>query len=284
MACEQPVSTPSITEFAPAKINLSLHVGLKQADGFHPIDSQVAFADFGDRLYFQSASNICLKLRGPFAECVPTGEGNLVIKAARLLAQTTGISEPGVRITLEKTMPVASGIGGGSADAAATLRGLNQLWKLALPLPELANIGAKLGSDIPACVYASDLRMRGRGEQIELLPPCPSKIGVLVNPGIQLSTGAVFAKFDQLAPEKTDARKQNSLTNAAIQLAPEIGDLLAVLNQLDPLQPAQMCGSGATCLAFFADRKSAEQVAKDLLQLHPRWWVQPVKIGLQSVD
>ncbi|PHR59907.1 MAG: 4-(cytidine 5'-diphospho)-2-C-methyl-D-erythritol kinase [Robiginitomaculum sp.] len=269
------------TEFAPAKINLSLRVGPLEDDGYHPIDSRVAFADFGDVLVFEPADQLYLEITGPFAGELPVQDNNLILQAARALARTSGISK-GARIQLTKNLPVSSGIGGGSADAAATLRGLNRLWDCQLKLSELATIGASFGSDIPACLHGGWLRMRGRGERIENLPPEASFAAVLVNPGIAVSTAQVFGRFDQrLAPEQFGATEhQNDLSQAAISLCPQIADVLqALLEICEGANRPIMCGSGATCLAGFSSQDGARKAARDLQENHPNWWIQPVTIG-----
>jgi len=270
-----------IHEFAPAKINLSLAVGPLGKDGFHPIDSLVAFADFGDELSFAPARELTLHLSGPFAQHVPSGHDNLVLRAARVLAAKTGKIDTGAEIHLCKNLPVASGMGGGSTDAAATLRGLNRLWDTGLSAAELARIGAELGSDIPACVYGQRLRMCGRGEQIYILDAQPALATVLVNPGISISTAAVFAQFDQMQINPLDS---NALCAPAILLAPVIGDVLSALRALPLHQLVQMSGSGATCFASFETETAAKQATQNLQQAHPKWWVKQVQIGANTAD
>ncbi len=269
------------TEFAPAKINLSLRVGPLQGDGYHSIDSLVTFADFGDVLTFVPADKLQLEIVGPFAGELPVHDNNLILQAARALPQTTGILK-GARIQLTKNLPIASGIGGGSADAAATLRGLNRLWDCQLKVSKLATIGASFGSDIPACLHGGWLQMRGRGEQIENLPPRPSFAALLVNPGFAVSTAEVFGRFDQMpASDPSSATEhQNDLSQAAISLCPQIADVLQAFSEICEGADRQfMCGSGATCLAGFSSQNNARKAARDLQDQHPTWWVQPVTIG-----
>ncbi len=283
-----------VKEFAAAKINISLAVGPLQPDGFHPIDSLVAFADIGDELEFCPASELELKIHGPFAKDIPADDTNLVIRAARLLLESHCPSMSGASIYLQKNLPPASGIGGGSADAAATLRGLNRLWSIGLSLEEMAKVGASLGSDIPVCVFggAADngnwFHMQGRGEQLQVLDAQPAFFALLVNPAVAVSTALVFAEFDKMIkqpPLQTVLNLQdceNDLTHAAITLAPEISLALQELDKLMPQKPAQMCGSGATCMARFYSQEQARCAAKALRAAYPHWWIKTVNIGASA--
>lgn len=189
----------AITEFAPAKINLSLRVGRAREDGYHPLDSLVSFADWGDTITVREEIALMMSMSGEASEDLIEEENNLVLQAARALQDHAGIDK-GAIIHLHKEIPVASGLGGGSADAAATLRALNQLWELDLELDELAQIGLSIGADVPACVYSRPLRMRGIGEWIELIENFPAFNAVLINPGVKVSTGKVFEAFDETDP------------------------------------------------------------------------------------
>ncbi|MBL1430475.1 MAG: 4-(cytidine 5'-diphospho)-2-C-methyl-D-erythritol kinase [Robiginitomaculum sp.] len=275
-----------IKEFAPAKINLTLKVGSLASDGYHPIDSLVAFADIGDDLHFEETDCLSLDVQGDFSQQIPAGSDNLVMLAAKELALHLDMSGAGAKIILIKNLPIASGIGGGSADAAATLRGLNLLWNGGLSPKELAAVGSKLGSDIPVCVLGSSgeqncIRMRGRGEVLQPMKGDPPFDALLVNPLIAVSTAEVFGKFDQLdAPEKTGKySKHNDLTAAAIELEPVIEQVLDVLGELSSYQ-AQMCGSGASCFVKFADRQAAKIAKRLISSKYPAWWAQMVKIGV----
>jgi 4-diphosphocytidyl-2-C-methyl-D-erythritol kinase len=286
---------PRQTEFtvaAPAKINLFLHVGEKRSDGFHDLQSLVVFADVGDRLTFTPARSFSLAITGPFAGGLE-GEGdNLIQRAARAFASVTGLST-NAAVTLEKNLPVASGIGGGSADAAAALRGLARLHD-AERGPLLA-IAATLGSDIPACVLSQPLMMRGRGEQLELLKRFPKLHAVLVNPGVAVPTAKVFGALRDRggpgnAPMDFDLSNagaliaylkttRNDLEAPAESIAPVIREVLGELGRMPGIGFVRMSGSGATCFGLFSDQSTAEMAAIALAHSHPDWWVQPATLG-----
>lgn len=274
----------AVTVFAPAKINLALHVVGRRADGFHLLDSLVGFAHHGDTVRVEQAGGLSLDISGPFAASVPPGEDNLVLRAARLVGGGRG-----ARITLVKRLPAASGIGGGSADAAATIRALSELWNL--PWPEAASLAA-LGADVPVCLTCGMARMTGIGEVLEPLGLTPAMPGLLlVNPGFELATADVFAALRDPAnsplsdpvpvPGPTGAafdtwmswlaRQRNDLEPAAVALFPAIGALLGELRSLPGCRLARMSGSGATCFAIL-DR-DASAAATALRQGHPDWWV-----------
>ena len=279
-----------VARLAPAKINLTLRVtgrraaGLPQA-GYHELDSIVVFAAVGDRLSFRPAPDLSLQLAGPFGAALENEPDNLVLRAARLLSEASG-SPPAAAITLEKRLPVASGIGGGSADAAATLRGLAALWEL--EGIDLAPLGARLGADVPVCLAGRPCRVTGIGEVLTPLPPLPPATLLLANPGVASPTAPVFgarqgAYSSELVPTAdhfADARALaalvraggNDLTEAAAGLVPAIAEVLESLRSLDALAEA-MSGSGATCFALFADPDAAEAAARRLRQRQPGWWI-----------
>jgi len=275
------MSDALVQEFASAKINLNLAVGARRADGFHPVQSRVAFANIGDQLVFTAASELSLVIDGPFGQQLPITDDNLVIRAAKALADMAGV-RAGAAIHLTKNLPIASGIGGGSADAAAALRGLNRLWDLQLSLAQLADIGAVLGSDIPACVYSQNLHMGGCGERIELDPAGEAFAAILVNPGVMVSTAAVFAKFDA-APVPADFQGrlgENHLTQVAMETEPVIGEVLQNLRSLQDVEASGLCGSGATCFAKISSFSAAHAGVKQLARGYSNWWVRAVRIGL----
>ena len=265
--------TGGIIEFAPAKVNLSLRVGRAREDGYHPLDSLVTFADWGDTITVREEAALMMSMSGEASEDLIEEENNLVLQAARALQDHAGI-ESGALIHLHKEIPVASGLGGGSADAAATLRALNQLWELDLDLDTLAQIGLSIGADVPACVYSRPLRMRGIGEWIELIDTFPAFNAVLINPGVKVSTSRVFEAFDETdPPELREAkgrgpnvldwlsREPNSLERPAMKVQPKIRKALQWLDRQDGVDLARMSGSGASCFAIFADDEDAEKAA-----------------------
>lgn len=279
-----------VTAFAPAKVNLYLHLTGRRADGYHLIDGLVGFADIGDRVTVRPAPSLSLKISGPEAGCL-TGQDddNLVLRAARLLAAYAGIEAAGADLELEKNLPVASGIGGGSSDAAATLRTLCSLWGLVLDEAVLASLGARLGADVPVCLYARAAWISGVGELIEPAPALPPAGILLANPRRPLPSGTVFAARNgpfrggpatRLSAMPRDAVGlahalaccRNDLTEPAIELVPEIRDVLTALARLPGALIARMSGSGATCFALFPDRAEAEQARAALNAARPQWW------------
>lgn len=277
----------AIEVFAPAKINLTLHVTGRRADGYHLLDSLVAFAGVGDTVTAEVADHLSLQIDGPMAAGLYAGDDNLVLRAARLLAPGGGAA-----LRLTKRLPVASGIGGGSADAAATLRALARLWSL--PLPDQARALA-LGADVPVCLDCRPARMRGVGEGIEpLVTPLPDAWLVLVNPGVAVSTPAVFAALDRRdnppmpdrLPDWPDAgslaaflaTQRNDMEAAAIRLQPVIAVAKEALAAQTGCLIARMSGSGATCFGLFANAAQAGHAAEALKQNHPGWWVTPAPL------
>ncbi len=270
-------------EAAPAKINLTLSITGRRADGYHLLDSLVVFAGAHDRLQAAAADTLSLTIGGPFAAGLSAGPDNLVLRAARALAELCGV-RLGAAIHLEKHLPVASGIGGGSSDAAAALRLLVALWDASPAPADLLALAAGLGADVPVCVTAAPRRMSGIGEVLTDAPAIPSCGMVLVNPGIALPTGPVFAARDgafstapKLPGEWPDAASMaadlamlaNDLERPAIGICPEIGQVLDALRRADCLL-ARMSGSGATCFALFPTAADAERAAERLAR--PGWW------------
>lgn len=277
---------------APAKINLSLRVGSPQLDGRHPLDSLVCFTcTIGDTLHLEAADTVSLTIEGPFAPGLSVEATNLVVRAARLLAEQTGVSK-GAAITLTKALPVASGIGGGSADAAAALIGLNQLWGTGASPDQLQSWSGALGADVPACVLGQNLRMTGTGETIAKIGQLPRLGILLVNPLVACPTGAVFQKYDvfgtfcQIDPTPLpDLNTQISLLNylsatpndleaSACALVPEISAVLSVLTETPHVLMARMSGSGATCFGLYptlADAGAAAAYLRNKLASCPIW-------------
>ena len=268
-----------LIETAYAKVNLALHVRRRRADGYHDIESLFAFVDRGDVLRAAPRDDgaLTLSIDGPFGAGLDDGPNNLVLRAARELTLRYGAD-----LFLTKNLPVASGIGGGSADAAAALRLLNRLWDCGLDDADLCAIAETLGSDIPACVISRTLRVEGRGEALEPLdlPGLAGMAILLVNPGIPLGTGPVFQAWDQhdrgpldtssLAAIVTEGR--NDLEASAKTLVPQIGAVLDVLRKMPDVMLARMSGSGATCFALFDQSADAHDAHQAIHRAYPDWW------------
>jgi 4-diphosphocytidyl-2-C-methyl-D-erythritol kinase len=264
-------------EAAPAKINLALHVRERRPDGYHRIETIFAFAEDGDHLRAEPADGLSLAVEGPFGAAL-TGEGdNLVLRAARALAQRYGVTG-GARLALEKNLPVASGVGGGSADAAAALRLLASFWGLDAREDDLLAIARTLGADVPACLLSRTVRGEGRGDA--LMPWDGAGLAgtplLLVNPGVAVSTAAVFARWDGKdrgpLPEAPEEGR-NDLEPAALMLAPVIGEVLDALRGCPGVRLARMSGSGATCFALFEDDDARNGAAAAIGAAQPDWWL-----------
>lgn len=269
----------TVEVFAPAKINLTLHVTGQRDDGYHLLDSYVCFADVGDRIAVEKASENTLTVTGPFAKNVPTGPENLVLKAAALLGVTA-------RVTLEKNLPAAAGIGGGSADAAAVIGALTELYNL--PLPDRETV-LKLGADVPVCLIGGQVRMRGIGDDLAIISS--SRMSwpmVLVNPGVSVPTADVFKRLesktnppmpDEILEETYNefpdwlGHQRNDLEAPAIASAPVIEDVLDALRAETGCRIARMSGSGATCFAIFDQDDQATAAVQAIRAAHPDWWV-----------
>jgi len=272
-------------ESAPAKINLFLHVGGRRADGFHPIQSLAVFTDMGDVLAMEPAADLSLTIEGPFAKGLDGEADNLVLRAARALGAD------GAKLTLTKNLPVASGIGGGSADAAAALRGLRRLLCIEKDDAALHEIAAGLGSDIPACVLSTACFMEGRGEVLRATETMPRVPMLLVNPGVAVPTKDVFAALEDRSgvemalprgrfADTADLLRflettRNDLEAPARRLQPVIGEVLTAIAALPGALLARMSGSGATCFGIFADDDCCARAAEMLQQAHSDWWIAP---------
>lgn len=285
-----------LSEFAPAKINLTLHVGRARADGYHPLDSLVVFADWGDMVSVRPGEGLHLALEGAGADALRAEPHNLVLKAGWALRAAVGKPELGAALTLDKRLPAAAGLGGGSADAAAALRLLNRFWDLGLSARQLAEIGTTVGADVPACVHSRPLRMRGIGERIDISPAWPELDAVILHPGEALSTASVFGAYDETDPAPLDgggagvaggledalkvmARGRNDLEAPAKRLAPVIGEALKALGAAKGARLARMSGSGASCFAVFDSAGAAQAAAKALHEARPGWRAWGVRLG-----
>lgn len=285
------------TSLAPAKVNLFLHVGEVQTNGRHPLDSLVVFAgpEAADRVSALPADGLSLDITGPRAEGLEVDEGNLVLRAAYGLIEASG-ERHGAALTLDKHLPVAAGIGGGSADAGATLRLLQDLWSLDAELVQ--RVAVPLGGDVPVALVGRTALMQGEGERVLPQMGLPTLPAVLVNPGVDCPTGAVFRAFDaagagagfsalarvprfETATTMIDwlESQRNDLEPVAIDLVPAIGKVLAVLSEVPGTRLSRMSGSGATCFALFDTREAAEAAAAELATGYPDWWVRATELG-----
>lgn len=269
-----------------AKVNLYLHVTGKRPDGYHLLDSLVVFAGIGDTIRVETADDLSLSVDGPTAALLDGTDGNIVLDAAQALAQAAHVPAR-ARIHLTKRLPVAAGIGGGSADAAAALVALSRLWGVTLPPARLHTLALALGADIPVCLRRRPTRMGGIGDILADVPPLPAAWLVLVNPMIGVSTPAVFkarqgcfrdpqplettpADIDHLAAML--AARSNDLTDAAISLVPDIAMVLNLLRTAPDCLLARMSGSGATCFGLFAGQAQADAAAAAISRIQGQWW------------
>jgi 4-diphosphocytidyl-2-C-methyl-D-erythritol kinase len=280
-----------LTEFAPAKVNLTLHVLGRRPDGYHEIDSLVAFADMGDCLTFRPGDRLELAVTGPTGGAAGASEDNLVLKAARALAARVDGLRHGAFL-LDKRLPVAAGLGGGSSDAAAALRLLARVNGLSREDARLHAAAQATGADVPVCLDPKARLMRGIGEILSDAIHLPEIAAVLVNPGVAVPTKAVFAALgapaltgppepDEFITIDTDAAslvpmlagRRNDLQTPAIKVQPVIADVLRVLERSANCLLARMSGSGATCFGLFGSHAAAEEAAQQMQAAHPAWWV-----------
>jgi 4-diphosphocytidyl-2-C-methyl-D-erythritol kinase len=282
--------------FAPAKVNLYLHVAPPGAAGMHPLSSLMVFADVGDRIRLEPAPALELAVTGPYGGAVGEVSDNLVLRAARALAEAVGGAPPAGRLVLDKQLPVAAGLGGGSSDAGAVLRLLGSVLKADESM--LEQVAARLGSDGPACLRGAPVIAEGLGERLSPAPRLPVLHAVLANPGVGSSTPAVYRAYDAAGakgradrPELPEAfddvhavaeamtRWRNDLEAPAIALNPAIGEALALLRAQPESLLARVSGSGATCFCLCADADEAAAAASRLASLRPTWWVRDCRLG-----
>ena len=286
-----PARTPALVTRAPAKVNLTLHIRGRRADGYHDLESLVCFAGVADTLRLVPGDTLSLTLDGPTAIAAGDSEDNLVLRAARHLGERV----PGLQLGafhLTTRLPVAAGVGGGSSDAAAALRLLAQLNGLSLDDPRLMDAARASGADVPVCVLAQARMMAGIGDDLGPLLKLPPLFAVLVNPGVAVETRLVFsqiglapgtmghagkhpdvskaAEFTALLPLLRKGR--NDMEDAASVIAPSIAQVLGVLAVTPGCRLARMSGSGATCFGLFENCRSAARAAKVLRRDHPGWW------------
>ena len=285
-----------ISALAAAKVNLYLHVAPLQADGYHPLASLMVFADIGDEVRAEAADSLSLTVEGPFGQGLSAGEDNLVLRAARALLAAAG-SNKGARLVLDKRLPVAAGLGGGSSDAGAALRLLRDLLKLELDDAALQAVAEAQGADGAACLWGRAAVAEGRGEKLSPAPALPVLPAVLVNPGVPSPTGAVYRAYDDMgapggcerpqAPLMGDvaavaawlAQCRNDLEAPALSLEPRIGQALRAMAAQPESLFARMSGSGATCFSLCASAEAAQAMTERLTRDRPAWWVRACRLG-----
>jgi len=285
-----PDISESLTELARAKINLWLRVTGRRPDGYHELSSLVAFASVGDYLSVHPSRAFSLTTTGRFAADLGAPSDNLILRAAQVLAEAEGV-RAGAAFRLTKNLPVSSGIGGGSADAAAALRLCRTLWSLRTSTDAMRAVALQVGADVPVCLSSRTVHMTGIGEHLETPRlPLVATPAILVNPGVPISTSAVFREFEgkyslpAAMSTGTDlitliADNRNDLEGAARRLAPAIEAVLDAIAGTSGCHLARMSGSGATCFGLFSSDADAEQAAAGIATVYPDWWVAPCRIG-----
>jgi 4-diphosphocytidyl-2-C-methyl-D-erythritol kinase len=287
-----------LERLAPAKVNLYLHVGPPRADGYHPLCSLAAFADVGDVVRLESADEMGFEIEGPFGGALAGEPDNLVVRARDLALAGQGGAAAPFRLVLDKRLPIAAGLGGGSSDAAATLRLVQAALGEGEDLPKLLALAGELGADGPMCVEARPVLATGRGDVLAPPPPFPDLPAVLVNPLKPSPTGAVYRAYDAAgAPGGADAPAwpvtvasvrdmaaflaacRNDLEAPATRMQPAIAEVLAALRARPETLLARMSGSGATCFALCADPAARDALAAAVRAAHPGWWVAPCVLG-----
>ena len=288
-----------LDERAPAKVNLLLHINHRRADGLHDLESLVVFTAFGDQVTLSPSEDLVLVRTGPFAGDLPEDpRDDLSLRAAARMSETFGNGR-GVRISLEKHIPVAAGIGGGSSDAAAVLRGLCRVWNVNRDDPRVVEIATRLGADVPMCLYGRPAFVTGVGDKLTPISHEPELHILLVSPNEPLSTAAVFGALegpggrteglcetlqsgDRSVFLQTLRTSRNDLTPPALQLCPAVGVVLGALEQARGCELARMSGSGATCFAIFPNAVMCQDAADRIFQAHPDWWVCPTRTAFVS--
>ncbi|MBL4759163.1 MAG: 4-(cytidine 5'-diphospho)-2-C-methyl-D-erythritol kinase [Rhizobiales bacterium] len=288
----------SLIEFASAKLNLFLHVTGRRPDGYHDISSLIVFTKFGDRLTARlqdrPGGEMRLEIAGPMAGPIISEDNNLVLQAAKILRNSAGNVRPCVDFQLEKHIPVAAGLGGGSADAAATLRALNQLWQLEFSDHELEALALPLGADVPVCIASRASLATGIGETLVPAPQLPELFLLLVNPGVAVPTPKVFQTLGEipqiLEPEIpsgfADSASfveflhtcRNDLEAPAIKIAGVIGDVSKQMRGQPDCMLARMSGSGATIFGLFPDKAAGTRAANNIRRSNPTWWVKETSV------
>ncbi len=281
---------------APAKINLDLLITGRRDDGYHLLDSIVVFADYGDQLTAEISDQLSLDISGPFGENLTADQDNLILKAAKLIGEKANIS-PNVKFHLVKNLPISSGIGGGSADGAAALKLIIDLYELKISASELNEIALKLGADVPVCLFGKPVQMTGIGDKLNILKFTKEIDLLLVNPGVSVSTNQIFSKYNSLNNDFDQPRKfsdhdinlpflvetlkqsKNALQAFAIENEKIINDVLMALSETEGAKITRMSGSGATCFALYEDFETCQLAAEGISRRNPKWWVKQVKVG-----
>lgn len=285
-----------LTAVAPAKINLFLHVGPVDGEGYHPLTSLVAFADVGDIISVERSDRVALTVGGPFGAGLADEPDNLILRALRALGEAAGMGELPVHVHLDKRLPIAAGLGGGSSDAGVALKLARDLLELTLDDAALGDIARVVGADGPMCLHARTAWAEGRGEVLTFEPNLPPLPALLVNPGVPSPTGAVYRAYDA-APRALEARptppadwsaadvidwlarQRNDLEAPAIALQPVIGAAMQAVAALPEARLTRMSGSGATLFALFDTREAAHVAARQLASEHPEWWIVPTTLA-----
>lgn len=285
-----------VTTFAPAKVNLYLHVGPVDAEGYHPIASLGVFADVGDRVTVFPADRLMLEVTGPFAADLGDADDNLVLRALRRLGEAASIGEPTLGVVLNKQLPVASGLGGGSSDAGAALRAGREALGLAITDAELEAIAFEIGADGPLCLWGRAAVAEGRGQRLSPAPILPPLPAVLLNPLAPSPTGAVYRAYDHGEVAGADrpsapfafadvaealswlGRQRNDLEAPAAQLTPAIGEALEAVRGSDAAL-TRLSGSGATVFGLFKCDADADRAAESLAKLRPQWWIKRTQLS-----
>lgn len=281
---------------APAKINLFLHVGPADADGYHPVASLAAFADVGDLVAVERAEHLSLTVTGPFAAGLAAEPDNLILRALRRLGEVAGLGEPPLKVVLDKRLPIAAGLGGGSSDAGAALKLARQALDLRIDDAGLEAVAATIGADGPMCLRARTAWAEGRGERLTEEPRLPPLLALLVNPLVPSPTGAVYQAYDSGPTRAADrpapptdwsvagviawlAARRNDLQPPAEALTPAISKALTEVAGLDGVRLTRMSGSGGTVFGVFDDVEAARAAAGRLAIRHPGWWIRPTILG-----
>ena len=271
-------------EKASAKVNLCLQIVGQKSNGFHLLDSIVAFTEFGDHLSFKKSDELKLTIKGTFSDQIPIDKSNLILKAAELLRKINDI-KTGAHITLTKNLPPSAGLGGGSSDAAATIRGLSRMW--GTDLPEIDDL-LKIGSDLPVCINQKTQHMKGYGEVLEEINTFPNLPILLVNPMKKVSTQTVFrmlknkknpplSKYKKLMQPKKDwinwlLLQENNLMEPAVKVEPAISEVLRLISKQNSVEKVSMSGSGATCFGIFENKHDCDLAMKRVRLERPDWW------------